>query len=118
MLELLALGRSARDLAAELAMSPDTLQARAEHPDEAGSSLATGGRRSRDPARSTATFRPPLRRLSPSPLQRTEDVPTHMGRHLRRRATRDHAWPDRLRGGPDASSRARRYASFRPRSNQ
>jgi hypothetical protein len=83
-LELLALGRSARGSGCRIGdVARYGARARAEHPDEAWSSLATGGRRSRDTARSTTTS---ARRigLSPSPLQRTEDVPTHVGRPLRR----------------------------------
>jgi len=83
-LELLALGRSARDLAAELAMSPDTVRGHVQN------LLMKPGVHSRLEAAARA-IRPDPPPLPPAasaalavPLQRTEDVLTHVGRPLRR----------------------------------
>jgi hypothetical protein len=103
-LKLLALGRSVKEMAAELAMPPDMVRGHGQNV------LVKLGVHSRlEP--------PPLPPAASAalavPIQKAEDVQHTSVRPCVRRAGRHSTEPDRLRGGPDAPGGAGRDVSVR-----
>ena len=81
MIELLALGTTTNEIAAELAISPDTVRAQVQN---ILVKLQVHSRLDPPPLPPAASAALPV------PIQRAVDVPTHVGKRVRReRAARD-----------------------------